>query len=68
MTFYRCYPLDRDRKISGPPVIVSATSDEDALSKADVLPHQDTTFEVWEGNTVIGTVVAGHADGNRACA
>jgi hypothetical protein len=55
---YRCYVRDRDDK-AGPPFVVEAEDDADALNKAAANVHVSLDFpliEVWQGSRLVGQI------------
>lgn len=55
---YRIYQLRHDARIEGPPTVLDALDDGEALREAQVLVRT-AQVEVWEGARLVGSISPG---------
>lgn len=56
MTPYRIFPLDKNGRIFGPPIVVTCVSDHSALTLARARLASRQQGEVWIGERRVGRV------------
>ena len=54
MSTYRVYKVNGHNRIDGPPAMIEADTDEEAMLKAQPFAANGSSAEVWRGTHLIG--------------